>query len=251
MSAELIAADETDADYDAFAPFFNKYWCLEIPGQMMVAIEQVLLPRLPETARLLDLCCGTGQLAAALAERGYDVTGLDNSPEMLRYARRNAPAARFIRADARSFNLPASFDAIISTFDSLNHFLSLKDLSAVFRQARQALAPTGWFLFDMNVERGFLDHWRDYFAIVEDDEACVLRGEYDPVQKLGRYDITMFRRRGKTWQRSDIAISERCYEQREVRRELKRAGFNEVLAIDAVADLGLTDHTGRIFFLAR
>jgi SAM-dependent methyltransferase len=241
----------SDSAYDAFAWFFNKYWSREIPEQMLSAIEPLLLTRLPEHAHLLDLCCGTGQLAAALTERGYAVTGIDNSTEMLRYARHNAPAAEFVRADARRFHLPTRFDAVVSTFDSLNHFLSLEELSAVFRQTRQALAPSGWFLFDMNVERGFLAHWRDYFAIVEEDEVCVLRGEYDPEQKLGRYDITMFRRRGRAWQRNDTTVSERCYEPEEIERELTKAGFNEPLTFDAEKDLGLTDHTGRIFFLTR
>jgi SAM-dependent methyltransferase len=251
MSARMIQSGETDSGYDAFAWFFNKYWSLEIPEQMLIAIERVLLPRLPEGARLLDLCCGTGQLAATLAERGYVVTGIDNSAEMLRYARQNAPAARFFKADARSFHLPSAFDAVISTFDSLNHFLSLEELTAVFRQARQALAPAGWFCFDMNVERGFLAHWRDYFAIVEERAVCVLRGDYDPAEKLGHYQITMFRKRGRVWQRADTTISERCYEQREIKRALKQAGFTEMLAFDAAEDLGITDHTGRIFFLAR
>lgn len=250
--AEISPVNETNASgYDAFAWFFNKYWSREIPEQMMFAIEQLLLPRVPARAHLLDLCCGTGQLAAALAQRGYDVTGIDNSSEMLRYARLNAPAARFIEADARRFNLPETFAAIVSTFDSLNHFLSIEELSMVFQEVRQALAPAGWFLFDMNIERGFLDHWTDYFAIVEEHEVCVLRGDYDPHLKLGRYHITMFRQRGSLWQRTDTTISERCYEQRQIKRELKKAGFREVLTFDAAADLGLADHTGRIFFLVQ
>lgn len=239
------------SDYDAFAWFFNKYWSGEISGQMLSAVERVLLPRLPQDARLLDLCCGTGQLAAALTEQGYNVTGLDSSPEMLRFARRNAPGATFINGDARSFTLPETFDAVVSTFDSFNHFLTLEELSAVFRQARQALAPVGWFLFDMNIERGFLAHWRDYFAIVEENEVCVLQGDYDSEQKLGRYWITMFRRRGRSWRRSDTTISERCYERQEIEHALKDSGFAELFAFDAENDLGLTDHTGRIFFLAR
>jgi SAM-dependent methyltransferase len=251
MSAEMKRTHASASDYDAFAWFFNKYWSREIPEQMLSAIEQVLLPRVPPAAHLLDLCCGTGQLAAALTLRGYAVTGLDDSTEMLRYARRNAPAAEFVHADARRFRLPQRFDAVVSTFDSLNHFLSLEDLSAVFRQTRQALAPSGWFLFDMNVERGFLSHWRDYFAIVEENEVCVLRGEYDAEQKLGRYDITMFRRRGRAWQRTDTTVSERCYEPEEIMRELKQAGFDDLHAFDAEKDLGLIDHTGRIFFLTR
>ncbi len=251
MNAPVKQTDEMDSSYDAFAWFFNEYWCREITDKMLAAFERILSPRVAEDARLLDLCCGTGQLAAVLVARGYNVTGIDNSSKMLGFAERNAPAARFIRADARRFRLPESFDAVVSTFDSLNHFLSLEELAAVFRHVRRALVPAGWFLFDMNVERGFLAHWRDYFAVVEDEQVCVLQGEYDGERKLGRYDITMFRRNGKQWRRADTTIVERCYEQQEIESELRRAGFTEILAFDAETDLGLTDHTGRIFFLTR
>ena len=66
------------------------------------------------------LCCGTGRVAAELTARGLSVTGLDISEEMLAYARRNAPAAEFVAADARAFALPPPFDAAISTFDRVN-----------------------------------------------------------------------------------------------------------------------------------
>ena len=171
-----MSTRELFSDYDPFAWFYNKHWTSEIPQQMLIAIDKLLVPRLPARARILDLCCGTGQIAAALIERGFELTGIDGSPEMLRYARENAPAARFILDDARSFKLPAVYDGIISTFDSLNHVMSMEELVEVFRHAYRALAPTGLFLFDMNMEEGFILHWQDYFAIVEDDNGCVLRG---------------------------------------------------------------------------
>lgn len=246
-----MTKQERYSDYDTFAWFYDRYWSQEVPAQIMTVIDRLLVPSLPRGARILDLCCGTGYTCAELIRRGFEVTGLDGSKEMLRYARRRAPGARFILADARAFDLPPVYQAIISTFDSLNHLLTVDELTNVFRNARRALAPGGLFLFDLNMEKGFLHHWVDYFAIVKDDSVCILKGAYDKARRIGRYDITMFRRLGKTWRRADAAITERCYTARETMRALKTAGFKEISTYDAEREMGLTEHVGRTFFLAR
>jgi SAM-dependent methyltransferase len=72
-----------------------------------------LLP--PAPARVADLGCGTGTLSALLTEEGYDVTGLDFSPEMIARARRKAPSVEFVEADASAPPLePASYDVVLS-----------------------------------------------------------------------------------------------------------------------------------------
>ncbi|HEV7842338.1 MAG TPA: class I SAM-dependent methyltransferase, partial [Pyrinomonadaceae bacterium] len=227
------------------------YWCEEVPPAIFTVIERLLLPDLAPKSRILDLCCGTGYMVARLEKKGYRVTGLDGSEKMLRFAKARAPRSRFVLADARSFNLTQAFDAVVCTFDSLNHLMTLVELEAVMANVHQALVPAALFLFDMNMEGGFINHWADYFSIVEEDEACVLRGHYDREKKTGRYDIAMFRRQGDAWQRSDAVITEKCYSVREIKGALRRAGFKEISVFDAEHDMGLTDNTGRKFFLAR
>lgn len=242
---------DTDEDYDRFARVYQRHWAHEVPSQIMTVIDRLLVPSVPAGARILDLCCGTGYTVAELSLRGFEVTGLDISKGMLRHARRNVPAARFIVADARSFELPPVYMAVVSTFDSLNHIMTLEELTMVFRNVRQALAPGGLFLFDMNMEEGFLENWADYYSIVEERDVCILRGAYDREQKIGRYDITIFQLRGQTWQRADTLISEKCYSSKEIRRALRAAGFKEVSIYDAETEMGLTEHVGRKFFITR
>lgn len=242
---------ERHSDYDPFSWFYERYWSREVPPQILTVIERLLLPRLPRGGRVLDLCCGTGYTSAELIRRGFEVTGLDSSKGMLRYARRNAPAARLIMADARSFRLPPVYDGVIATFDSLNHVMTLAELAHVFRRVYHALAPSGLFLFDMNMEKGFLLHWVEHFSIVETGDVCVLRGGYDRERKIGRYDITMFRLTGGKWRRTQTTLRERCYTAKEIRGALRQAGFREVSAYDAEKEMGLAEHVGRTFFLAR
>jgi len=65
------------AAYDYFAWFYNRYWNEEFHSLAFPILERIWLARLPEAARILDACCGTGYLAGILAERGYKVTGVD------------------------------------------------------------------------------------------------------------------------------------------------------------------------------
>lgn len=64
--------------------------------------------------RVLDLGCGTGHLAAAIASRGAEVVGIDNSPSMIEQARKSYPHLHFEMSDGRWFAFPEKFDAVFS-----------------------------------------------------------------------------------------------------------------------------------------
>lgn len=235
--------------YDDFAWFYDRHWVTEVGEHFSSAVAQLLLPALASGAEILDLCCGTGHLAADLNERGFRVRGVDSSVEMLKLARSHAPRSEFIEADARTYASPKLVDAVVCVFDSINHFLKITDVESVFLTARQALKPGGQFLFDVNTEPAFSQHWEQYYAIVEDDHACVLTGEYSDAKHRAYYDITLFRLLDSQWRRFDTRIEERCYSIDELTAALLKSGFEEIRVYAADTDLGLSDHTGRAFFV--
>src|SRR5918997_7163223 len=100
----VMSKRERYSDYDPFAWIYDRYWSCAVPPQILTVIDRLLVPSLPRGAAILDLCCGTGYTCAELTKRGFEVTGLDGSKEMLRHARRRAPGARFMLADARAFD---------------------------------------------------------------------------------------------------------------------------------------------------
>jgi len=77
-----------------------------------------LIERIPpiEVARAVDLGCGTGNSTAAIAKRfpDADLTGVDNSQEMLAKARQNLPKANWIEADIAAWLPDEAFDLILS-----------------------------------------------------------------------------------------------------------------------------------------
>lgn len=241
------------SDYDRFARVYNKHWGNEFVPLALQVLEKLVFPHLPAKARILDLCCGTGQLAQALLARGYQVTGLDASKEMLHFAHENAPAVKFTLTDARSFKLPGVYHAVVSTFDSLNHIMSLEELTDVFSNVYAALRQGGRFLFDLNMEAGYRICWNDNYGIVEDDHVCVVRTSYRPEERIARYDTTIFYLEGR-WQRSDVTLLQKCYSAVEVRSALQATDFTEIQVYAYNEQLALEELTGeaeRAFFVCQ
>ncbi len=249
-----MPTDENAGAYDRFARFYDKHWGSGPNSYAIRALpilDQLLLASLPKGGRILDLCCGNGQLAAAMLQRDLQVTGVDGSGELLRYARHHAPAAEFVLADARAFTLPTAYHGALSIFDSLNHMMSLEDLTRVFVNVAAVLVPEGRFVFDLNSEEGFRARWRGSSGIVEEDHACVIRSAYAPADQIARMDVAMFERASGGWRRADITFFERCYSKSEVLSALGEARFVGTVAYDAQQELGMTGMVGRTFFVAQ
>jgi SAM-dependent methyltransferase len=228
------------AVYDNFAWLYNREWN-QFSESIFPLLKYLAGPSLPRGGEVLDLCCGTGQLAAILTEYGYKVTGVDISAGQLQYARKNAPAARFIKADARTFKLSKKFDTVFCTFDALNHILKLADLQAIFGNVNRCLKTGGVFIFDMNTIKEFTSHWDERQSNTEKPGFYYsVNTKYDRENRLGEFHITMFRETGKTWKRSDTVVYETFYPRTTVISALKKAGFTDIETFAANQREGIT-----------
>ena len=117
-------------------------------------IEHVLryvdrvLEGLPAGAKVLDLGCGTGEpVAKYLVERGFRVTGVDASAEMLKFARQTVPQAEFIHADMITVELNGTFDAAV-VWDSMFH-VERKHHASIYRKLATSLRPEARLLLSV------------------------------------------------------------------------------------------------------
>lgn len=242
---------ERNREFDPFASVYNRSWGAEYHAQALPIVERLLLSRLTHRAEVLDVCCGTGQFTARVAELGFRVHGVDASERMLGYARENAPGVEVTVADVRSFSLDLAFDGAYSVFESLNHVPDGDGLTLAFRCVRRHLRSGAAFLFDLNREEAFMNYWNDTHAIVEDDSVCALRSEYDEAARSATCNITAFEREGDCWKRSDFAVRQTCHPIDEVEKRLRGAGFSSVSLYDS-RDVGMRGELAcaRTFFLA-
>jgi SAM-dependent methyltransferase len=98
--------------------------------------------------RVLDLGCGTGGHAAPLAERGYQVVGVDRSDAMLGQAHARGSAARFVRADILGLDLRETFDAVVMMFAVLGYQVANAEVLGALASVRRHLRPGGLFVAD-------------------------------------------------------------------------------------------------------
>jgi demethylmenaquinone methyltransferase/2-methoxy-6-polyprenyl-1,4-benzoquinol methylase len=142
MSVETgtLPPERVESMFDRIAPVYdamNRAMTLGLDGRWRrISAEAVVRPG----DRVLDACCGTGDLALAARSRGGLVTGLDFSARMLDRARRKAPDLEWVRGDV--MRLPfadGSFDAATVGFGIRN----VDDLGAGIAELRRILVPGG------------------------------------------------------------------------------------------------------------
>lgn len=210
---------------------------------------------------LLDLACGTGSMTLALAQRGYDMIGVDASPDMLAVAAERSagtPGVLYLCQDMRSFELYGTVGAVTACLDSVNYLCGEGDLAACFATVHNYLDPDGLFLFDVNTPYKFEHVYADNAYILEDEDTagrgifCGWQNFYDKTTRLCEFDLTVFSEdRNGRWQRRDEVQTERCFSREELEKALTDAGF-ALLAVTADWNFSPpTETTERWYFVAR
>jgi len=178
---------------------------------------------------IIDLGCGSGRLALELNRAGYGCRGLDQSAAMLRLARKVAPKSRFRRSSMFDAELPRC-SAVLATGEILNYrfagaLSSSAALRRLFRRVHAALAPGGVFIFDIATpERAPKNEPRIYWKEGPD------WGIYASTTSASRDElirsVTVFRKVGNLYRRSEEVHRLRLYRAEEIARELESCGFH-------------------------
>ena len=140
FEAGTLPADGVRRMFDRIAPVYDAMNRVMTAGLDQRWRRITVAETVRDGDRVLDACCGTGDLAIAAQKRGALVTGLDFSEAMLERARRKAPGIEWVQGDALALPFDdASFDAATVGFGIRN----VDDLEASLRELRRVLRPGG------------------------------------------------------------------------------------------------------------
>ncbi len=117
----------------------------ELEGEKEVeSIIQLL--SLKGSEKVIDLGCGAGRHCHAFARLGFDITGLDQSKELIEIAKEGP--GKFIHDDILSFSMPDTFDLALSLFTSFGYFRKDDDNLKLLSKAQESLKVGGTYFLE-------------------------------------------------------------------------------------------------------
>ena len=228
-----------DVDYGAWADYLEKHFARSGPVRSVV-----------------DLACGTGSLTAMLARRGYALTGVDLSPDMLAAAADKCgaldPPPLLLCQDMSRLRLLEPADAVVCCLDSLNYVTRPDAVRRTFRRVLEALRPGGLFLFDIRTPEMLRGMDGQVCLDETEDTYCVWRGDFSSKRNILTYEMDLFFDRGDgAWTRAGELHQEYAYQPAELARWLSEAGFEKIRQYGNLVFRAPKPEEDRVFFAAR
>ncbi len=206
---------------------------------------------------VLELGCGTGALTRLLAQAGYDMIGLDSSPDMLSIARERQAKEEteilYLQQDMREFELYGTVAAVVSLCDSMNYITEYKELVQVFRLVNNYLDPGGYFIFDLNTPYKYRELLADNtFAENREDCSFIWENTYDDETELNEYALTLFvRGEDGRYERFEEFHYQKAYAIETVEKAAAEAGMEFIAVYDAFTREEPSDTGERVYVILK
>ena len=174
--------------YSAFARYYDVLTGNIDYDELAAYYDKLSLASGGKRGILLDLACGTGSMSVRFAKLGYDVIGVDCSPEMLDIAMsKDHEGIQYLCQDMTELDMFGTIDTAICALDSLNHLESADELRAVIERVALFCDRNAMFLFDVNTPYKN-EHILGDSTFRVRDRRCFLRlGERIPRRRRDRY----------------------------------------------------------------
>jgi SAM-dependent methyltransferase len=218
----------------------------------------------PKTKSIIDLGCGTGQHDLLLAQKGYLVTGVDFSEEMLKLANEQSSRDKldlkylsFFPGDIREIRLKKKFDAVISLFHVISYQATNEDLLKAFKTASVHIKKNGVFIFDSWYGPCVLNVRPETKVRRIEDDSVIITRIAEPVMDFNENTVDVRYRLfvlDKATKRTDEIMEShkmRYLFQPEVRLMLENSGFEFVALLEFLKDTPPGPDSWSACFIAR
>lgn len=227
---------QTDVDYNA--------WC--------DYIENLFALHNAEPQTVCELACGTGNITSRLEKRGYEMTGVDISADMLAIASDKLTDTQLICKDMTHFKPHKKYDAALCMIDGINYIVVPKSVEKAFENVKNSLKDDGIFIFDISTRHKLKNVLSNETYIHSDyDIFYSWQNEYNEKYNLSDMLLNFFVREGDTYRRFEERHLQRGYSEKEICTMLRRAGFDEITVYDELTFNSPKPDSERIVFVCR
>lgn len=205
---------------------------------------------------LLDLGCGTGSVSVKMAEKGFDVIGVDSSIGMLNAAQQkmfeSGRHMLLLNQKIQEIDLYGTVDCAICVLDGINHLDSAGDVRKTFEKVSLFMNPGGAFAFDVNTIHKHKNVLADNAFVFEPDGLfCVWQNNYNSSDNSVEISLDFFEEEDGVYYRTGESFSERAYELDEIKKWLEDSGFEVVGIFDDLTTDEVRADSEKAVFLAR
>lgn len=205
---------------------------------------------------LLELACGTGNLAMLLSDRGYNLTGVDRSAAMISVAENKARVAgkklTFKRGDMVSPPVTGPFDAVLCLYDSVNYLLDLGSIQRLLQEVKRHLNDQGLFVFDACTE---MNSKRYFHKQIDQDSingiTYIRRSEYLPDQRIQVNEFQLVSQRDGERVHQIERHEQRIYPVTDLQSAITASGLEYIGAFDGFTFSKASERSNRVHFVAR
>lgn len=204
---------------------------------------------------ICDLACGSGNVTIPLAKRGYSMTGLDISPDMLDVAASKSEDLDilWLNQDMTKPDLYGTMDALLCLIDGINYILLPESLIFMFSRIRKCfMNPGAPFIFDIST-RYKLSHvlGDNNFIFPGNDIFYTWQNRYTEKFAVSDMWLNFFVKTKNGWRRFDERHTQRGWSIRELTSALKRAGFINIDTYDFLTFDPPKADSQRVLFVCR
>ena len=226
-----------DVDYERYCDYIeNLFDCYDISPDLVC-----------------DLACGTGNITVPMARRGYDMTAVDISEDMLNVAREKSEGLDilYLNQNIADIDLYGTMGAFLCMIDGINYIITPASLQRMFTRLKTCfMDPDAVLIFDIS-SRYKLEKiiGNNTFIHSERNVFYSWQNTYYPKNNLSDMLLNFFVRSGNGYKRFEERHLQRAYSEAELRLLLNRAGFEKIDTYAAMTFDKPTEKTERIVFV--
>lgn len=205
---------------------------------------------------LLDLGCGTGNMSFEMAEKGFDVIGVDSSIGMLNAAQQKmfekGTCVLLLNQNMQEIDLYGTVDCAVCVLDGINHLPDADDVKKTFEKVSLFMNKGGAFAFDVNTVYKHQNVLADNVFVYEPENVyCVWQNSFNAADNSVDISLDFFEEEDGVYYRSSENFTEKAYELSDIKLWLEESGFEVVGVYDDMTTDDVKPESERAVFLAR